>query len=458
MYPEIQESPGAKAQMVLYGSPGTLAYAMVGEGPVRGLLNIENFTSIVSGTNYFRMDPGGTVTNYGSVGSDGLPVQMVASTTQVLIVSGGNAFVHDGTGVHPVQSPPWTKAVDCAFIDGFFVILDDNGPAGGQFFISALLDATSWDPLDFSTSPSSNNQLLALAVDHDELWVFGSVVTQPFYNNGNADFPFVANQTAIVMQGIENRDTRQNLDNTLFWLGRNNYGTLQAFLADGYRPLRISDHPIEQQWLKYQNPSDCTAWTYQINGHPTWHINFNTDQKSWRYDRATGKWHRVAYRNSPTNVGQAHRGNCHCVRNGLHIIGDRQTGQLWQLSPTVYQDGGLPLVALRRGPAFFQGNKTVFFKLFELITPPGIGDGSDPNATPPTPEQNPAWMLRWSNDSGHNYSNEYQLQAGPQGAYSTRLRKVGCGSARNRNFEVSISANVPRCLIGAQVEIELGTS
>ncbi len=120
----------------------------------------------------------------------------------------------------------------------------------------------------------------------------------------------------------------------------------------------------------------------------------------------------------------------------------------------MYADGDYPLVSLRRAQAPFQGNKTVFYKLFELITPGGIGL----NVVYTNPAWNPAWMLRWSNDAGHTWSNEYQLLAGRQGEFNTRLRKVGVGSARNRVFEVSISAAVPRCLIGAEVEVELGTS
>lgn len=461
LYPEIQESPGAKSRMVLWGSPGTIGIDRFPVGPIRGVLDINSYTSFVAGDQYWRLDPTGVGTFYGNVANDGLPVVMVANDAQVLIVSAGVAYIHDGSGLHPVASPPWTKAIDCNYIDGFFVVLDDDGSAvGGQFFISALNDGNTWDPLDFSTAPQPNNKLLALGVDHDELWLFGSVVTQVFYNNGGADFPFVPNTTAIVMQGIENRDSRQNLDNTLFWLGKNNYGTLQAFLADGYRPLRISTHAIEQQWLKYTNPSDVTCWVYQINGHPTYHINFNTDQKSWRFDRATNLWHQVALRNHLTNEDECHIGNCHCVRNGMHVIGSRIDGAFYQLTPNAYDDAGNPLVAMRRAPAIFQENKLIFYKLFELITPGGIGDGGPetaPNGTE-RPAYNPAWMLRWSNDNGHTWSNEYLLQAGKQGDYGTRLRKIGCGSARNRVFEVSISAAVPRCLIAAEVEIELGTS
>ncbi len=455
LYPEIQESPGAKAETVLYGSPGThQEYDFrdinpTDAGPIRGVLEVEAITYVVSSIYVYRIDAAGIVTQcigtisaaggtmVSTIDNDARPVSMVADVSELLITSADVAYVIQGTQLYRIADPPWNAAIDCEFLDGYFIVLDDTGlPAGGQFFISSQYNALSGDPLDFSNAPASNNKLRALRVDHNELWVFGTIISQVFYNNGNADFPFVPNPSGIVMQGIESRDARQQMDNTLFWVGRNKDGQLQAFSADGYTPRRISNFAIERQWQRYADTTDIVAWTYQMDGHTVYHVNFINAGKSWRFDRATGQWHRVAFRNPTTGIDECHRGNNHSVRNGVHLVGDRE----------------LP-IALRRAPAIFKENKNIFFRLFELITPGGIGNG-----TASTPETNPVWMLRWSNDNGFNWTQEFQLLAGRLGEYGTRLRKVGCGMARNRVFEVSISADVPRCLIGANVEIEGGVS
>lgn len=453
MYPERPESAGAKADIVLYGSPGTSLYHDFADGgPIRGAYQLESISYFVSGEFLYRQDQFGTIelcddgpVVTGSVGNDGNSVHFASNTTQTILTSAGKVFVLEGLELTAVATPPWTIAVDCSYLDGFFIVLDDDGaPTGGQFFITD--DPFTWDALDFSNAPSSNNKLRAIFVDHEELWIFGTIVTQVFYNNGNADFPFVPNQSGVVMQGIESKDSVQQLDNTLFWLGRNQQGVLQAFLADGYTPRRISTFEIEQAWQRYDDATDAVGWSYQIDGHTVYHLSFHTAGKSWRYDRATNMWHRVAFRNPATGIDECHRGNNHIVRAGVHLIGDRQTGKVWVLSPTLYADGNNPLIALRRSPAQNQENKIIFYPIFELITPGGIGNGTED-----TPEENPAWMLQWSNDNAHNFSNEYQLLAGKVGEYSTRLRKVGCGSGRNRVWQVSISAAVPRCLIGAEI-------
>jgi hypothetical protein len=43
------------------------------------------------------------------------------------------------------------------------------------------------------------------------------------------------------------------LNNTLFWLGRDMHGGVQAYLLAGYQPQRISTAAEEQLWQSYSN-------------------------------------------------------------------------------------------------------------------------------------------------------------------------------------------------------------
>ncbi len=466
LVPQKTDVPNAKAPLVLYGSPGTRLFLDFDDGgPIRGQISIENYTFAVSGGNVYVVDPDDNVTLLGTVANDQKSVTMVANTTKILLTSAGIAYVIDGGAVIPVVDYPWLSAVDCAYMNGYFIVLDDEGDApdkllGGQFFISGLNDPYNWDPLDFTTAPASNNKLRGLKVDHNDLWIEGTVVNQPFFYNGNADFPFVLNETGVMQQGVMSKDTVQNLDNTLIWLGRNKDGLLQLFVTEGYSARRVSTDAVESFWARYPDPENVISWVYTINGHPTYNLNFNSAKRSWRYDNSTKLLHRVAYRNPNTNQDECHRGNNHSVRNGMHIVGDRQNGKLWEFTPEVNADGDDPLIAIRQAPEQWFGNVTVFYKEAWLITPAGIGDGSNlnPDVGPVTPEANPVWMLSWSDDNGHTFGPEFQLPCGPQGSWDQQLRMYGCGSARNRVWRVTMSANVPRCLIGFEREFEVGTS
>ena len=67
-------------------------------------------------------------------------------------------------------------------------------------------------------------------------------------------------------------------------------------------------------------------------------------------------------------------------------------------------------------------------------------------------------MLRWSDDGGSTWSNEYWVSIGRQGAYKNRAiwRRLGC--ARDRVFEVVVTDPVNAVIIAANLKAVLGTT
>jgi hypothetical protein len=51
--------------------------------------------------------------------------------------------------------------------------------------------------------------------------------------------------------------------------------------------------------------------------------------------------------------------------------------------------------------------------------------------------------LRWSNDGGHTWSNEYSAGAGKAGEYTKRVMFRRLGRARDRVYEISMSDPIP---------------
>ena len=65
-------------------------------------------------------------------------------------------------------------------------------------------------------------------------------------------------------------------------------------------------------------------------------------------------------------------------------------------------------------------------------------------------------MLRWSNDAGRTWSNEHWTQAGPLGAYDTRVIWRRLGQSRSRVYEVRQTTATPVCWTGAWLELTEG--
>ena len=68
----------------------------------------------------------------------------------------------------------------------------------------------------------------------------------------------------------------------------------------------------------------------------------------------------------------------------------------------------------------------------------------------------PKIMVRFSDDGGHNWSNEYQMDIGALGNFETRAQLYRLGRARNRVFEFSMSDSVKFWVNGIIVEVQGG--
>ena len=71
---------------------------------------------------------------------------------------------------------------------------------------------------------------------------------------------------------------------------------------------------------------------------------------------------------------------------------------------------------------------------------------ADPPITPP---REPQVMLRWSDDGGHTWSNEYAIGAGSAGEFTKRVEWRRLGRSRDRVYEISVSDPIPWRIIDA---------
>jgi hypothetical protein len=75
----------------------------------------------------------------------------------------------------------------------------------------------------------------------------------------------------------------------------------------------------------------------------------------------------------------------------------------------------------------------------------------------PSPGEDPVCVLRWSDDGGHNWSNEKYAHAGKVGETARRVifRRMGStrrNSGLDRIYELSSTDQFPVALIGAELE------
>ena len=296
--------------------------------------------------------------------------------------------------------------------------------------------------------------MVAIFVDHREVWVFGTNSTEVWYDAGLLDFPLTRIQGAFNELGCAAPYSIAKMDNQVYWLGKDARGQGIVYRAAGYIGQRVSTHAIEWQMQEYADLTDAVGYTYQQDGHSFYVLNFPSADTTWVYDVATGAWHERASLNN--GEFKRHRANNQMFFNDTTVVGDYQTGKIYAFDLEVYADDGAAQKWLRSWRALPTGannlTRTIQHSM-QLDCETGVGlnsgQGSDPQV-----------MLRWSDDGGHTFSNEHWKSMGAIGKYGKRTiwRRLGATmKIRDRVYEVSGTDPVRIYIMGAELAIS-GTS
>jgi hypothetical protein len=372
-----------------------------------------------------------------------------------------------GTGTYTVN-PSQTAASDTIYALNWTTLPSTDGPFEGggtvditdNYFLYNKPDSQLWaasdllspitDPLSFASKDGSPDDLVSIIVDRREVYLLGEMSSEVWINSGGVPFPFTRIPGTSTQQGIAAQYSMARMGNSFAYVSKNNRGEAMIVRMNGYFPERISTHAVETT-LVNQNVSDALAWTYQLEGHEVYVVTFPSigdNGLTWAYDNTTGLWHKWLYRNT-RNEFERHRGNCCAFFNQQVLVGDYENGKIYQVAREFYTDDGAPIRRIRRAPHITSDLQRQYFHELQIQFQPGVGLSTGQG-------QNPQAMLRWSNDGGSTWSNEYWTSIGAQGKYQNRAIWRRLGWSRDKVFEVSISDPVKAVIISANLKAEAG--
>jgi hypothetical protein len=514
LFPEVVPE-GGKQPAFLQRAPGLPLRVTVGTGPIRGLWQHNSNLYVVSGSTFYQVSPSYVTTAKGTVGGSGL-VSMADNGTQIMMAADPDGYIYNtATGAFAqITDPDFPGASVVDYLDGYFVFIEPNSQ---RIWVTALLDGTSVDPLDFVSAEGDPDNVVSMIVDHREVWLFGENSTEVWYNAGLSDFPLVRIQGAFNELGCAARYSVAKMNNQVYWLGKDGRGQGIVYVANGYQGQRISTHAVEWQIQQYGSMADTIGFTYQQDGHSFYVLVFPAAAKTWVYDASTGAWHeRAGWDDQWTR----YRAQAQVFYNNENLVGDYENGNIYALDLNNYAYNGavqrwlrswraLPTgqntlqrtaqhslqldcetgVGLSQSPGYdaqdllaengdllvaeFVQNDIVTESGLALVTEPGneistLVDAPDFPVlfVPPmyltttsytaTPGYDPQVMLRWSDDGGHTWSNEHWRSMGKIGAfgYRTIWRRLGMTmKIRDRVYEVSGTDPVKLAIMGAELQI-----
>jgi hypothetical protein len=339
-------APGApKSPQTLRGTPGCTPFCTTGASSyVRGEFQQDNRAFAVADDLFLEVFVNGSRTIYGSVTDDGNPASICSNGSagnQLFVVSGGNGYIFDllTNAFAIIADGDFPANVRMGeFMDGYFLVLKADSR---QWYISALEDGTSWDPLDVAERSEGSDNIQALIRNHREIWLIGSKTTEVWYDNGDPLFPFAPIQGVFLETGTSSPWTVARIDNTLAFLNLDERGQGIAYRMDGYTPQRISTYAQEAGLYGWGGSSqllNAIGFAQQQGGHLFYWLYINDLDTTWVFDVGEKAWHERALWNITTVQWEPYVARCVMFAFDTTLIGDRQSGTIYELSLAVYDD------------------------------------------------------------------------------------------------------------------------
>lgn len=465
LYPETNpDTSQAPVNVTHYPRPGLTplgAPPNPGRGRALYCSTLGKLYAVVGRSVYF-IDAAFQFNKIGEMTADlSTPVSMADNSTSMLLVDGSptGSVVSLSTNVMaPITDPNFLGADRIDFLDYFLIL---NQPATPNWYATNA-NSVVFNALSFGTKTAWPDNCIGVIACERVAWVFGPKKAEVWGNAGLIPFPFQALSGNIVEHGSAAKYSFAKQDVNVYWLSQSPEGALMVMRGTGNVAHRISTHAIEEQFLKYQNPSDAVGATYQIRGHAFYCLHFQADDRTWVFDEATQQWHEEAYFD---NNGIQHRTRdvFMAYAYGRNLSLDWATGQLYQRDEKNFSDNGNPIVFIRSLPHVIDGDNEDRITLWRVIADMEAGNG--PGFQVPTSQspwslgfssgfgpailiEPPYITLRVSRDRGASFDTVGLQPMGAQGQYNKRPTWNRLGAASDFVLELSWAGPMQSALNG----------
>ncbi len=451
LYPVMpKQADQTKYSSALLATPGKSLYLDLTGSSVRALYATLNFLYAVVDNKFYQIDINLNAIQRGTLNTSTGLCQITSNFTQIGIVDGTNnlySYNIGSTAFAATAIPDAGTARTITFQDAYGIFTLDNSTS---FQITAASDFTAMDILDRGSVSSSAliNELVTVASHVLELWLFGTTRTEIWRNVGGTGFTYARAQGIFIEMGCAARDSVQVMNNSIYWLARDEHGIAYACKGDGYRPLIISTDAIQRIWAAYSDVSDAKSYSYSEDGHLFYVIVFPTGNATWVYDVTTELWHSRTSWSSIAYRTQRDLSNCYAFFNNMHIVGDVNSGKLYTSSTAIYAEGNNPIYRERTLPTITNDLHYMTLRNLQVDVQSGVGlasgQGSDPQI-----------MLQANKDG--QWGNIIPRSAGAVGQFNKRVRWNRSDIARTWILRLSMTDPVQWSLLSVTADFEQGT-
>lgn len=432
-----RKSTGGKYPYTLIHTPGQAFFAELPTSPIKGVHEVNDRGFVFTATKMYEVFLDGSFNELGSVDLSGIvgPNSIEDNGLQIVVVDGFKGYSYDiaTDTVAEIFDDDFYPASTVTFQDGRF-FFDRKGTQ--QFFWSDLFAVTFPDS-NIALAEGQPDKLLGVLSDHREIMMAGKESIEFWFSGVDPNLPLERNQGAFIEKGCAAPHTIVKQNNTIYFIGSD----LMVYQLVGYSPQRISTHAVEKD-LKGVDLSDAFAYAHEEEGQLFYVLTIPAQLVTWRYDISTSTWHQMQdYR-----FGR-HRSCCKMFFQGKTIVGDFQSGRLFELTRKHLRDDEDTIIRQFVLPRINNGREFLSISSLELDMSTGLAPYTGVDS-------NPVGYCEFSKDAGETWSNKKRANIGKKGEYLQRVKWNRFGSARQFDKRITIPHAIPIDIGGAWIEAD----
>lgn len=355
---------------------------------------------------------------------------------QVIFVDGAAGYIWNGVAFTKITGGGFPALpIDVVFIDSFFLVAVANS---NLIYQSAANNGNSWvGNFALNTAPDT---VVALAVLHRRVFVFGETVTEVWYNAGTSPVAFARDNNLLFPYGCGAIGSVKVDYGRLFFLAAQSNGTNQFMMTTGTTPNRITPWYVESSISNYTDPSDCVGLIFKISGSVFYTASFTTDNQTWVYNADFDNWSEAEETPDNRCIMQTH-----AYYQQQHLIGSYKDGNIYNFSDTIYSNNGEAIRRLRITNPFYDPRyRKISVDRLELDCVRGYG-------APLGPDENPQVFLGVSIDGGNSYQVYRPASVGAQGNFRQRAVYSKLDSAYDFVFKIEFYGMIKFAILGGSI-------
>lgn len=415
--PTIAEGPALNPRALLQPS-GLKQFADTLINGNRGGQLMKDVAFFVNGNSLVSVAANGAFTNLGTVPGTGRVSLANNGQYLVIVIPGVSAFAFNNVTntLTQIVDADFRVSDTVVFKDGFFVFSASDGTV---FFNSALNDPFTYDALDFGSAEINPDKIVAVHVNHNELFVVGQETIELFQNVGGAGFPFQRIPGANIQKGVHAKFSIVEFDNTFVFAGGGvNEKTAIWKVSGSSNAGKISTDAIDNQIQKFneQEISDSFALTWSERGQFLVSFTFESERipsKTFVYNATASALagSNIWFEQQTGVTDNRYRVQSIVRAYGKLLVGDQSTGIIGEIDQDTLTYYGDPIFRQSASAPFSADGVELFAGTLEATFQAGVGL---------TGGLNPQLRLDHSDDGGTTFNDERSRGIGKIGEYGQR--------------------------------------